>query len=178
METSSSEDVIGAGARWIPEPEYRRILERVPILCVDVLLLDATATGRIGLISRATPDGYGWCLVGGAALRDEPLAHAVERHVAATLGPEVRIIPDTLVLGAVAQYFTRPGIGALVDPRKHAVALTFSASITGEPRPLGEAVEFCWFDAGDPGAINFGFGQGEVVRSLLHAARTGVVQLL
>ena len=92
-------DIIGAGDRWIPEEEYKLIEASVPILCVDVLLLSTSTPPMIGLIQRDTYNGgRGWCLVGGAVLRDEPLAAAVERHVQATLGSEIFLQPSTLQL--------------------------------------------------------------------------------
>ena len=72
---------------------------------------------------------------------------AVERHVAATLGPGVRVDRSTLELGAVIEYFTEPGLGEFCDPRKHAVSMTYSAACecTGAPEARGEAHEFGWF---------------------------------
>src|SRR5687767_4143714 len=116
--------IVDADNRWIPEKKYRQILERVPILCVDVLLVasdqqvhdDSPGKRRVVLINRSTPEGNGWCLVGGAVLRDEPLETAVLRHVRATLGTDCTVLDGSLRLGLIAQYFTRPGVGLLVDP--------------------------------------------------------------
>jgi ADP-ribose pyrophosphatase YjhB (NUDIX family) len=164
------QDVVGAGDQWVPEDDYELIKANVPILCVDVLLSPSDNPQQVALIRRATYEGGdGWCLVGGRVLRNEHLSAAVERHVAATLGAVVQVDRSTLELGAVIEYFTEPGIGDFYDPRKHAVALTYSASCecTGEPEALGEAFEFGWFKIDQLSEVNFGFGQGDVVARVL-----------
>jgi ADP-ribose pyrophosphatase YjhB (NUDIX family) len=163
-------DVVGAGERLLPAEDYELIMASVPILCVDVLLSPSGNPRRVALVRRATyADGEGWCLIGGRVLRNEHLLAAVERHVAATLGPVVRVDRSTLELGAVIEYFTEPDLGDFYDPRKHAVALTYSASceVAGEPEVRGEALEFGWFGIDELAGVNFGFGQGEAVARVL-----------
>jgi ADP-ribose pyrophosphatase YjhB (NUDIX family) len=167
-------DIIGAGKRWLSPEDYSFVSEHVPILCVDVLLSPRGRWSAVGLIRRATHDGGdGWCLVGGRVLRDERLHAAVGRHVASTLGPEVRLDPATLQLRAVAEYFTEPNPGELHDPRKHAVALTYTAVCEGTPCPLGEASDFRWFDIDALPDGDFGFGQDSVVARVLAASGRG-----
>jgi ADP-ribose pyrophosphatase YjhB (NUDIX family) len=164
------DDIVGAGDRWIPEEEYELIRARVPILCVDVLLSPDDDPRQVALIRRATYDGRdGWCLIGGAVLRNEHLVEAVERHVRSTLGNGVRVDRSTLELGTVIEYFTERRAGEFYDPRKHAVALTYSASCEciGEPEVLGEAIEFGWFKLDQLAEVNFGFGQGDAVARVL-----------
>jgi ADP-ribose pyrophosphatase YjhB (NUDIX family) len=163
------QDVVRAGDQWMPAADYEFIQARVPILCVDVLLSPNDDPRQVALIRRATPDGDRWCLIGGRVLRNEHLPAAVERHVEATLGHAVRVDRSTLELGAVIEYFTERDMGDFYDPRKHAVALTYSASCecTGEPEALGEALEFGWFKIDQLSEVNFGFGQGEAVARVL-----------
>jgi ADP-ribose pyrophosphatase YjhB (NUDIX family) len=153
--------------RWIPKADYDLIQARVPILCVDLLPI-STARNAVGLIRRETADGgEGWCLIGGAVGRDEPLLEAVARHVRSTLGDrfEFRLVSaDPL---AVVEYFTDPSLGELHDPRKHAVALSYVAVCKGEPTPAGEALEFRWFPRDELIDVPFGFGQGATVDRLL-----------
>ena len=168
------QDVVGAGDRLLPAEDYERIKASVPILCVDVLLSPASDPRQVALIRRATyQGGEGWCLVGGRVLRNEHLPAAVERHVAATLSPAVRVDRSTLELGAVIEYFTEPDLGEFYDPRKHAVALTYSAlcECTGKPEAMGEALEFGWFKINQLSEVNFGFGQGEAVARVLEKLR-------
>jgi len=122
----------------------------------------------IGLIQRGTyKAGRGWCLVGGAVLRDEPLVAAVRRHVQATLGSGMVLQPSTLQLHEVIEYFTNPDLGEFHDPRKHAVALTYSARADGIPSAQGEALAFQGFPQDQLAAIQFGFRQGTVVNRML-----------
>ena len=164
------DDVVGAGHQLLSAESYELIRASVPILCVDVLLSPSDNLGQVALIRRETHTGNeGWCLVGGRVLRNEHLLTAVERHIAATLGLAVRVDRSTVELGAVIEYFTEPDLGHFYDPRKHAVALTYSArcDCVGKPEALGEALEFGWFDVDHLSEVNFGFGHGEVVAQLL-----------
>jgi ADP-ribose pyrophosphatase YjhB (NUDIX family) len=169
-------DVVGAGDRWIPADEYNAIVRRVPVISTDLLPLHSTGR-KVGLIRRDVHGGgQGWCVVGGAILRDEPIEEAVDRHLRATLGPAMRIVPGTLRMGWIAQYFTRPGIGRLHDPRKHAVALTFVGRVEGEPVPIGEANEFRWFDLDRlPDQREFGYGQHLLMPDLIRVARANAL---
>jgi len=163
-------DVVGAGDQLLPAESYEFIRASVPIVCVDVLLSPRGNPRQVALVRRATyAGGEGWCLIGGRVLRNEHLPAAVERHVAATLGPAVRVDRSTLELGAVIEYFTEPGLGDFCDPRKHAVALTYSASCecAGEPEVRGEALGFGWFGIDELAGLTFGFGQGEAVARVL-----------
>jgi ADP-ribose pyrophosphatase YjhB (NUDIX family) len=163
------QDTVGAGAQWLAHKDWLFIQDRVPILCIDVLLSPEDDPRQVGLIRRAAPDGDAWCLIGGRVLRNERLSAAVERHVAATLGTAVHVDRSTLELGAVIEYFTERGATGFYDPRKHAVALTYAASCecTGEPEALGEAFEFAWFKIDQLSEVSFGFGQGEAVARVL-----------
>jgi ADP-ribose pyrophosphatase YjhB (NUDIX family) len=161
-------DIVGAGSRLLPHQDYEFIKARVPILCVDVLLSPKDDPQRVGLIRRTTYNGGdGWCLVGGRVLRNERLTDAVTRHVLATLGEGVTVDRSTLEFQTIAEYFSEPLGDELYDPRKHAVALTYTAFCDGEPKPLGEAEEFGWFEVGELPSLNFGFGQDKVVSRLL-----------
>jgi ADP-ribose pyrophosphatase YjhB (NUDIX family) len=161
-------DKVGAGDRWIPKEEYAHIQESVPIVCVDLVLLSANTPPRIGLVHRDTYDGrQGWCLVGGAVLRDEPLTTAAKRHIQATLGDGMSLQPSTLQFHEVVEYFTKPELGEFYDPRKHAVAVTYSARVDGQPAPRGEALSFQWFYRDRLPEIEFGFGHGRVVDRIL-----------
>jgi ADP-ribose pyrophosphatase YjhB (NUDIX family) len=166
-------DIVGAGDRWIPEAEYQTIMARVPILCVDVLLSQPVPPGsqsgpRFGLIRRETrSDGEGWCLIGGAVLRGEPLADAVFRHVRATLGTEVVLDPVSLRPLLVAQYLPEERPGYLRDSRKHAVSITFVGELSGTPVPIGESLDFDWFERPALDGLDYCFGQGDVVSMLL-----------
>jgi ADP-ribose pyrophosphatase YjhB (NUDIX family) len=158
----------GSGSRWIPAEEYEKILALVPIVCVDVMLVSSEQPDNVGLIYRDTYDGgRGWCLVGGALLRDEPFVEGVRRHVEATLGSDVQLEESSIRFHAVFEYFTEPRPGQLYDPRKNAVALTYSARAAGIVKPQEEALDFRWFGMGDLDSVAFGFGQERVVEEVV-----------
>ena len=169
-------DTVGAGERWIPEELYKEIASRVPILCVDLLPLRVGNRLEVGLIRRQTPNGgEGLCLVGGAVLRNESIDDAVHRHVKFTLGEGFRVVPHTLSLRQVDQYFTEAIPGRLQDPRKHAVSLVHTAACDGTAEPQGEAIDFEWFPAdGLPQDSLFGFGQDTVVHRVLRGLTVGL----
>jgi ADP-ribose pyrophosphatase YjhB (NUDIX family) len=174
----TSDDLVAAGDRWIPQAEYDLILARVPILCVDLILLSRDQPSKVGLIERETFDGgKGWCLVGGAVLRDEALTAAVERHLHATLGNEVGVDLGTLRMVDVIEYFTKPGMGEFCDPRKHAVSLTYAGRCDGSAQveAEGEAFGFEWFAQDELNTLEFGFGQGAIIRRFLSRSATGGV---
>jgi ADP-ribose pyrophosphatase YjhB (NUDIX family) len=166
----TSGDLVAAGDRWIPQPEYDLILARVPIVCVDLIPLSDHRPPKIGLIERETyKGGKGWCLVGGAVLRDESLTEAVRRHLRATLGNDISVDPETLRLIDVIEYFTKPGLGEFYDPRKHAVSLTYAARCIGrvQVEDDGEASRFEWFRQDELNDLQFGFNQGTIIRRFL-----------
>lgn len=157
---------------WIEDSEWNRIQRLLPIVCVDVLALRVGAEGptSAGLILRHTPhQGDRWCLIGGRMRIGETIVEAVKRHMYATLGPDVRFsLPPTAQPCYVAQYMPYPRDDFPVDPRKHAIGLTFALEVTGTPRPRDEALDFTWFPLDRlPVAEDFGFQQDQVVAACL-----------
>lgn len=165
-------DHTNAGDRWIPEAEYQFICSMVPIVCVDILPLIGD-TGLFGLIERNTYNGgIGLTLVGGAVLLDEPLPEAVTRHVQATLGENSILLSESLHLYGVYQYYKEARPGELHDPRKNAIALTYTGIVEGELAAQGEAHALRTFPtSAPPGLEAFGFGQGPVIYDGLAALR-------
>ena len=160
-------------AGWLSDDQYRRVRELVPIVCVDVLPWRNTPVGtEVGLVVRAPGrGGPALTLVGGRVLRDETLEDAVRRHVSETLGDAVSYeLGDAARPVGVFEYFPDARRSPLVDPDKHAVAVTYTARLDGDPRPGGEAADFEWHQiARLPPDERFGFGHGDVVRRLVAA---------
>jgi ADP-ribose pyrophosphatase YjhB (NUDIX family) len=145
----------------------------VPIVCVDALPFRREDDAlEIGMIWRddGSPPERGWALVGGAIRRGESITDALSRHLVETLGPDTRwALPDDGTPARVDQYFPRPREGGHVDPRKHAIALTYAVPyLGGELHPAGEAESFRWFalDA-VPGGDEGAYGHLEVVAQIL-----------
>jgi ADP-ribose pyrophosphatase YjhB (NUDIX family) len=107
--------------------------------------------------------------VGGGVQHGEPAADAVERVVDWALGDGVELDRSTLELKDAVEYFPERGVGEFFDPRKHAVALTYTCVMSGEPRPRGKALDFRWFSPEDlPAPGDIGFGQASLIPRLLN----------
>ncbi|WP_132126053.1 DUF4916 domain-containing protein [Actinocrispum wychmicini] len=166
-------EYMNAGDAWLSDEEYQFVSSRVPILCVDLLPI-VDGGQKFGLILRDIPGGRrGLNLIGGRVLIDEHLHEALERHVQATLGENAELREETLVLVGVYQYFRELTRGALHDPRKNAVSITYAGEVCGTIIPQGEAYGFQTFeiDSPPPGQ-DFGFGQGSVVYDALKLFRS------
>ena len=157
---------------WLSDEAWKQVQASVPVACADVLPLRVIdgVLREVGLIYRDTPhQGRRWCLVGGRMLRNESLAEAVGRQIRETLGPGVRFaLPVDAQPAHVAQYFTERRPEGPLDPRQHAIGMTFAVAIEGEARPAGEAHDFRWFAIDAlPRAEEWGFEQDRVARSVL-----------
>ena len=85
-----------------------------------------------------------------------------------TLGPGVTWErPDFSRPEMIGQYFPMARGTAGYDPRKHAIGLTYRVALSGEPSPLGEALDFRWFPETAIPFEEVGFGQEHVIRGLL-----------
>jgi hypothetical protein len=101
-------------------------------------------------------------------LINEPIEAAIRRHLRVTLGGEVEVRAETLRFATVIEYFSQRDLGEFYDSRKHAIALTYTATCAGCPKPRGEALDFRWFLPNQlPTNDQFGFGQDRVVMRIL-----------
>lgn len=164
-----------ANKTWLSPSQWKFVQASVPIVCVDVLPVRFSRASpdtirAIGLILRDTPhQGRKWCLVGGRLLYGESLRAAIVRQVTETLGSGMR-----LHLGrdpkpvTVIQYSPTNLMPFVLDPRQHAVSLTYALQLTGSPKPQGEAVAYKWFDVRSlPSPEECGFGHHGVATSCL-----------
>jgi hypothetical protein len=68
----------------------------------------------------------------------------------------------------IAQYFTELRENFPMDPRKHAIGLTYCLQLRGAIKPQGEALDFAWFELNHlPSPEEFGFGMDLVVTECL-----------
>jgi hypothetical protein len=102
-------------------------------------------------------------------LYGESFGKAVKRQLIDTLGKEISFeIASASQPTYVAQYRPFIGDGFQLDPRQHAIGLTYCIEITGEPRAQGEASAFDWFEPRAlPQPQKFGFQQDRVVEECL-----------
>lgn len=163
----------------IPEKEWAQIQRRIPIVCVDILTLQCTPEPErriqaVGLILRDTPhQGQRWCLVGGRIRHNESLGEAITRQMRDTLGPRVTFtVDDDEQPLYVGQYFPEHRSDFPMDPRKHAIGLTYWLEVGGSPMPREEALLFEWFPPDHlPPRERFGFEQDLVVYACLDRLR-------
>jgi ADP-ribose pyrophosphatase YjhB (NUDIX family) len=163
---------------WLAPADWKRIQESIPVICVDVLPIQfSTKPGRdpiaVGLIFRGTPQGRRWCLIGGRLLYGESLTRAIRRQAREALGRRVNVDlrHDQQPL-YIAQYSPSGRTPFALDPRQHAVGLTYAIELKCTPIPGGEAIQFRWFEtARIPGKKQLGFGQDAVIKACLRSLR-------
>jgi hypothetical protein len=143
---------------------------------VDILPIQLSVDNKlqsIGLILRHTPhQGPKWCTVGGRLLYAESIAEGISPQLYDALGERIffqtREVSEPLY---VAQYSPSKEIFEgfdAVDPRKHAIGLTYAVSLTGEITPQNEAIDFKWYNVHDlPSEKEIGFNQMNVIDKCL-----------
>lgn len=142
----------------IPEPLYRQILDRMPIVCVDVVVLHE---GRVLLVKRATEPAKGdWWFPGGRLLKGELLAAAAVRKCREEIGLDVAVVRR---LGTWETTFPRAPFPEITSG-VHSVNVCFLV------RPLDETVrldetseEHRWIDRLEDGLPSY-------VHEVVHAA--------
>lgn len=74
----------------IPTRTYKKIIELLPILCVDVVI--ANEQGEYLLVKRGNEPLKGaWWVPGGRVLKGEQLEHAAKRKVKEELGIRIKV---------------------------------------------------------------------------------------
>lgn len=167
--------------RWLSVEEWQWVQQVVPIACVDVLPIQVkTRTGndtipeieKVLLIWRNTPhQGTRWCLIGGRMFYGDSLGKAVEGQLTETLGLRFEV-PAAVQPTYIAQYRPMNGEGFHIDPRRHAICLTYCLEVEekqfGSAKAQGEAIDFDWFRPDQlPQSHEFGFEQHLVVKACL-----------
>lgn len=81
----------GERTQMLPADEYQQILRRVPVLCVDGILVNQR--GQFLLVKRKNAPMQGeWWVPGGRVLKGETLEAAFTRKMREELGIDVRIL--------------------------------------------------------------------------------------
>jgi ADP-ribose pyrophosphatase YjhB (NUDIX family) len=168
---------------WLSDAHWKLIQKSVPIVCVDLLPIRVSrrapySVEAVGLILRDTPhQGQRWCLIGGRMLYRESVQDAISRQITETLGSQTRIRAGRNHHPiCIAQYAPRRTKHFSLDPRQHAVSLTYVLELTGRATPQGEAVAYEWFDVKKlPPPKAFGFDQSRLVKYCLRRLRSPVI---
>jgi len=105
----------------LPSEEYRKVLEQMPILCVDGIIVNQE--GRFLLVKRKNePFRDEWWVPGGRVFKGETLEEAFKRKMREELGIEVKILMP------VGYYEAQHEDGAWrVSGGVHAVSVVFCA---------------------------------------------------
>jgi ADP-ribose pyrophosphatase YjhB (NUDIX family) len=125
----------------IPQQEYDRIVELMPICCVDIL---PAYQGSILLSKRTNAPGKGeWFPVGGRVYKKEPLVETAQRKTKEELGVD-----------APLQAFERIGVeesifnGTTTDENRHSVNVLYLLQLPEMPSLAADATqlaEVAWF---------------------------------
>lgn len=104
----------------IPDKLYKQIVENVPIVCVDVILVHK---GRYVLVKRANEPLKGeWWIVGGRCLKDEPTKETAKRKVK----EEVGLVPTKLkIMGIYEDFYPKSAWGVPT----HSVSIVYGAEV-------------------------------------------------
>jgi len=122
----------------IPLKQYKRILELMPILCVDVAIRNAR--GEYLLVKRANNPLKGrWWVIGGRVHKNEKLERAVIRKVRQEIGLAVRRMRP---IGYYEDTFKDNAI-RLATPL-HAVSVVFSVEVGNNAKIRLDGQSLAW----------------------------------
>lgn len=126
------------GPRKINPSLYRRILEVLPIACVDIVLI---SNGHFLMVRRKNQPGRGkWCIPGGRVFKGETLKQAVLRKIQEETGlKNLKIIK----LLTVAPFFSKT---SAFGPSTHSINSVFLVRAEKQPLHLdNQSSEIKWF---------------------------------
>lgn len=104
---------------WLATGAYRGVLQRVPVLCVDGIIM--AGQGKYLLVKRKNEPLRGrWWVPGGRVLKGEKLAQAFRRKMRDELGLRLR---EVTPVGYFEMRYRSRTWGGIV----HAVSVVFSA---------------------------------------------------
>jgi ADP-ribose pyrophosphatase YjhB (NUDIX family) len=166
---------------WLDQATWELAQRNIPIACVDIVPVKVATDGmrHVGLIQRLSPfpEGLRWCQLGGRIDRGETVRDALLRHLDENLTDFETYIPADPQPDYVMQWFPDNRLAMLgapeygTDPRKHAIALSFTLELTGEPKSVvgAEAQRFAWFTTDEIAEVDGQLWEGTA--ALLRALR-------
>ena len=127
----------------IPVEEYKKILENMPICCVDVVI--RRGDNAVLLVKRRDEPAKGlWWFPGGRLLKKEQLEAAAVRKVAEETGLEIEI---EKTIGCYETIFDTGPLG--IATGTHSINITFLANLCPDDQDLVEmdktSLAFKWF---------------------------------
>ncbi|MFZ2513028.1 MAG: DUF4916 domain-containing protein [Candidatus Saccharimonadales bacterium] len=162
----------------VPDEVYALLTDLIPVVCIDCIPVDISnpLEPKIGVITRATGSQKGKkCLVGGRILKNESISQAIRRHLMNDLGVTqftfFKINAEDKPFKVVCyKHADSASDGKSFDPTKNAFSLTYLVSISEEPVPHNEALEFHWVSFVNE-AVEDGFNQKTIMQQALEILR-------
>jgi len=127
----------------IPEKEYKNILEKMPICCVDLVIV---REGKVLLIKRKGDSFDGkWFIIGGRIYKNEKLEDAVKRKAFEETGLNVKILKN---LGIFEAFEDSSAFGNSIKSGTHSISGGFLVEPIEEVEvKLDEtSTDFKWVD--------------------------------
>jgi len=128
---------------FLPKETFDLIQRSIPVVCVDLVVLRNDYSEVLLVRRKIEPEAGKWCLIGGRMLLGEKLPTTIKRQSQRELGVNVSVVPP---FGPNFPAFIDDNPKA--DPQKHAVALTYPATIAPGSTLNLEGPEFsetAWF---------------------------------
>jgi len=123
---------------FIPEEEYARIMEVIPILCVDVAVRNAK--GEYLLVRRANEPLKGqWWVIGGRVLKGETLEQAAVRKIREEVGLDVGSVTS---IGYYEDAFETNRFGSPTP--LHSVSAVFLATVGDDQKIRLDGQSIAW----------------------------------
>jgi len=136
----------------IPDELYYKILENVPICCVDLVIVQ---NSKILLIKRATePEKNLWGFVGGRVLKKESLLKAAKRKAIEEIGVEVDVGEMIGIYETIFDKGPYPSLKTGV----HTINITFFAKLKNPIERIKTdkfILEYKWFNELNDGVSEY-----------------------
>ncbi|MBI3026874.1 NUDIX domain-containing protein [Candidatus Woesearchaeota archaeon] len=121
----------------IPPSLYRKIVESMPVPCVDVVLKSGN---RVFLFKRAyEPAKNKWWLIGGRILKGETFKEAVKRKVKEEVGIEAKLLK---MIGVYEEFFVRSRFDGNEEGKKNKNNGTHTLSVCFVAEPIKKDFRF------------------------------------
>jgi colanic acid biosynthesis protein WcaH len=122
----------------LPEEQYAKIMEVLPILCVDIMIQNPE--GEYLLIKRVNEPLKGqWWVIGGRVFKGETLKEAAIRKVREEVGLHIR---DLKLVGYYEDTKEKSPFG--LSTPQHSVSVVFSAVVAHDQRICLDAQSSEW----------------------------------
>lgn len=124
----------------IPDKDYRRIIEQLPIICVDAIIINDKKQYLLVRRKNEPLKGEYW-VPGGRLFKNESLQDAVKRKVRQELGIESNII---MPVGVYEDFYEK---GPFNIEGYHALSIVYLMAVESENIQLDDqSDDWGWFD--------------------------------